>query len=86
MIQVNEPKELITIQGVYVSTLSPQEMANQNLGSIGLTNEKTEYVASFTIDDKLLKDASKNRKKLYLTEDVDLRKHNGKIERNSYSK
>lgn len=61
-------------------------MANQNLGSIGLTNEKTEYVASFTIDDKLLKDASKNRKKLYLTEDVDLRKHNGKIERNSYSK
>ena len=48
--------------------------------------KKTEYVASFTVDDKLLKDASKNRKKLYLTEDVDLRKHNGKIERNSYSK
>lgn len=61
-------------------------MAKKDLGPIGLTNEKTEYVASFTIDDKLLKDASKNGDKLYLTEDVDLREHNGKIERNCYSK
>lgn len=34
----------------------------------------------------MLKDASKNGDKLYLTEDVDLREHNGKIERNCYSK
>jgi uncharacterized protein RhaS with RHS repeats len=72
--------------GVYVSTLPPEQMASQNLGKIGLTNDKTKYVATFTVDDSLLKDASKNGSKLYLEEDVNLRENVGTIEKNSCAK
>jgi hypothetical protein len=62
-------------KGVCVTTLSPDQLKNVNLGKIGLTNEKTMFYVSFEIESTMIEqlDPRDSANRLYIPEDIHLR-------------
>jgi len=71
-------------KGVYVTTISPEEISKANLGQMGLTNKKTEYYVSFEIEKSKIRkiDPQDSKKRLYIQEDINLRDKNNKLKKN----
>ncbi|EDI5252261.1 type IV secretion protein Rhs, partial [Salmonella enterica] len=69
-------------QGVYVTTLSPEELKSSGLrGKMGLTKEKSTHFISFEIDSSKVKrvDRQNGYLRLYIEEDIVLRDVNNKL-------
>ncbi|WP_218965157.1 RHS repeat-associated core domain-containing protein [Snodgrassella alvi] len=69
-------------QGVYVTTLSPEELKSSGLrGKMGLTKEKSTNFISFEIDSSKVKrvDRQNGYLRLYIEEDIQLRSANNKL-------
>nr|HDW3107782.1 RHS domain-containing protein [Escherichia fergusonii]HDW3143827.1 RHS domain-containing protein [Escherichia fergusonii] len=69
-------------QGVYVTTLSPEELKSSGLrGKMGLTKEKSTHFISFEIDSSKVKrvDRQNGYLRLYIEEEITLRDANNKL-------